>query len=636
MGCTGEQLNAEDLAWMDKMALEEENPDELPCLDGYEVGEKDFVEDTKNAAGNITKSVFQHRAFADWLVDNSGEYFITLEDTDEIYVYIGGVYVPRGIVRIQQIFHEIMKGNHSNMRNMNEVVKHVRAATYKDKSIFDADEDIINVKNGLYKISTEEFLPHDPEYRVIAQNEVVYDPDAKCPMIDKFFEEVAEPDRLATMYEIAGYALMPKKNEKVGFILIGQPDTGKTQFNQVIAKLVGANMTATVSPNELAKDSHSGSDLFGKSLNVIDDLGTSPLNETSIIKALIGSGFIRVNPKNLAAFSFKPEILNIWCCNALPKTNDISFGDKFDLMYFDNVYGGHDAPDKHLINKLTTQSEMSGLFNKAIKAYRKVVENDRFTGAKSSKEKAQLYEFESRPIAAFCATKCRLVDDGVVLKDGFQKAYTQFCHSHRMRPESNQSVKKYLADEFAVFEKRDRLDGSYENARWCYLGIEILSESAIVSGFEDDKKNLTHKKPLSDDGFVPVVPTILPIKESMKKNKSIRRGSIGKKVGTDDNNADTDSENTENKLGTMCQKLGTDAKSGKHLKNGTPLDPDIESKLKHAVGKAIAKSETIGADISTIVECYPGSITTTQLRDMLEERGECLGFKERYDKWYVR
>ena len=62
---------------------------------------------------------------------------------------------------------------------------------------------------------------------------------------------------------------------------------------------------------------------------------------------------------------------------------------------------------------------------------------------------------------------------------------------------------------------------------------------------------------------------------------------------------------------------------------------DMDSKLKHAVGKAVAKSDTMGAEISTIVECYPGSITSTEIREMLEERGKSLGIKERYGKWYV-
>ena len=626
MESAGDQMNDKDIAWMDKMATEEEP---LTNVNTYDVKEEDFVIERKNAAGNITSTVFQHRLFADWLIHDSGEYFITMEHTDEIFVYIDGVYTNKGNIRIQQIFHEIMKGNHSNTRNASEVAKHVRALTYADKTIFDGDDDIINVKNGLYTISSGEFLPHSPDYKVITQNEVVFDPDATCPLIDKFFEESAEPDRLPTLYEIAGYSLTPTKNEKVGFILIGQPDTGKTQFNQVVSRLVGINMTATVSPSELMRDGHSGNDLFGKSLNVIDDLGIAPLNETAIIKALIGSGFIRVNPKNQSAFSFKPEILNIWCCNALPKTNDISFGDKFDLLYFNNRYGGHDEPDRHLIEKLTTEKEMSGLFNKAIEAYKNVVERGHFTGAKSSKEKSLAYETESRAIARFCQSHCKLVDESIVLKDGFQKAYVKFCHSIDKMPESNQSVKKYLADNFAVFEKKDRLDGSYDNPRWCYLGIKIVNENSIVPVVPNDEKSWNTDKPTAVDGFVPVVPTIFPIEEGVKNKKRYRKRVIGKIVGTNGNKASPDSENGENNVGT------TGTSRNKLAQTGTSEDRDMDSKLKHAVGKAISKSDTMGAEASLIVECYPGTVTLSHVQELLEERGSSLGIKERYGKWYV-
>ena len=70
-----------------------------------------------------------------------------------------------------------------------------------------------------------------------------------------------------------------------------------------------------------------------------------------------------------------------------------------------------------------------------------------------------------------------------------------------------------------------------------------------------------------------------------------------------------------------------------HTERG--YDDDTDSKLKHAVGKAIAKSDTMGAELDTIVECYPGSISSVQIRNMLVERGESLGIKERYGKWYV-
>lgn len=64
-------------------------------------------------------------------------------------------------------------------------------------------------------------------------------------------------------------------------------------------------------------------------------------------------------------------------------------------------------------------------------------------------------------------------------------------------------------------------------------------------------------------------------------------------------------------------------------------DDDTDSKLKHAVGMAIAKSDTMGADLGVVVVCYPESVTTAEIRAMLEERGESLGIKERYGKWYV-
>ena len=64
-------------------------------------------------------------------------------------------------------------------------------------------------------------------------------------------------------------------------------------------------------------------------------------------------------------------------------------------------------------------------------------------------------------------------------------------------------------------------------------------------------------------------------------------------------------------------------------------DPDTDSKLKHAVGKAISKTDSMGADIENIVECYPGQTTRSEILQLLEERGTGLGMKEMYGKWYI-
>ena len=49
-------------------------------------------------------------------------------------------------------------------KHISEIKGHIMRRTFKSASEFDCDIDIINVRNGLYNIAKNVFIPHDPNY----------------------------------------------------------------------------------------------------------------------------------------------------------------------------------------------------------------------------------------------------------------------------------------------------------------------------------------------------------------------------------------------------------------------------------------------------------------------------------------
>jgi hypothetical protein len=111
--------------------------------------------------------------------------FSTMNDTDEIYYYSeqGGANTL-GEVLIKAKAEEYEKS--ISTCKVNEVINKIRRRTYVNRSEFDKDSNILNLKNGLFNIVTEQLSPHTPDYLSLFQLPINYDPNTRCPNILRF------------------------------------------------------------------------------------------------------------------------------------------------------------------------------------------------------------------------------------------------------------------------------------------------------------------------------------------------------------------------------------------------------------------------------------------------------------------
>ena len=61
--------------------------------------------------------------------------------------------------------------------------------TYRSRTKFDTDLNVINMKNGLYDILKGEFKEHNSEYLSINQIPIVYNPTAKPKLFGTIFSQ---------------------------------------------------------------------------------------------------------------------------------------------------------------------------------------------------------------------------------------------------------------------------------------------------------------------------------------------------------------------------------------------------------------------------------------------------------------
>ena len=418
------------------------------------------------------KQAFDTNGFAKWLLNKSGERFVTLTDNDRIYRYSDGVYVPSGETFIKKSVEQVMDGFKVTTHGVNEVITHIRRRTYTERDNFDNDIDIINMRNGLYHIKSREFEQHTPDYLSLSKMDVKYDPDAECKEMDRFINDVVEPHRVDAIYEIAGYSVLPEKRLKRGVIFVGEPDTGKSTMIDVICAFVGEKRISDVSPVDFGDDNHASFDLYGMFLNRIDDLGTTPIMNTGVLKSIISSAPIRANQKYGAPFSFVPNAMILFGCNQVPICTDANLRDKFDILMFKNVHSGENI-DLDMPKKLTTDKEMSGLFNKAMLAVKTAIENRTFTGSYTLYDRQKDYEYHSNPFARFVDECCDLSNQEMITdKKLFRKIYVEWSKQHDFTIVTVGAQTTYLQDKGVILRRL----GSRDDRNETYVGIDIMGD----------------------------------------------------------------------------------------------------------------------------------------------------------------
>ena len=370
-------------------------------------------------------------------------------------------------------FSQIMDGFKVTKNAVNEIIGHVRRRTYTERKMFDNDKNMINLKNGLYDMRTHELSSHTPDYLSLQKSPIMFDPAATCPRIDKFFSEVLLDKHVAFMYELFGYALLKEKLLDSAVLFEGIGANGKSRMIGLLDAFVGSEVTAHVTPSELSgDDKFATADLFGKLLNTIDDLGNTPLKNLGVFKSVISGAEQRGQCKYEKAFKFTPTVLCVFGCNEIPVTTDTSDGffRRMITVPFLQQFDG-DKADKNLFSKLTTQTELSGLFNIAMEAVSEMKESGKFTCAGTIDDRKQAYLYASNPVAKFCDECCVFSDpDDYISKNELYNQYVMWARDNCIRVKTKGVMTTYLEGMGCIVRQ---LTGD-DNMRYrAYVGVRM-------------------------------------------------------------------------------------------------------------------------------------------------------------------
>ena len=298
------------------------------------------------------------------------EIFDAKEDRPEIWYYDDGYWHPGGAQLIGYFLDETAQ-NLSDFENINDVLRRIRGKLRLKPVEFDLTHPyLVGCKDGItLDLQTGKARKAAPMDLISMPIPVQYDPDAKCPEFIKFLEGVTatDDDRLSIIDFLASLLIV----EPMDFFVAapGLGSNGRSILKDFIREFVGSDACRSIPLKDLKQRFMTG---------FLTRCRVNFANETEV-NAIALEFIKRCSEKMPAEQKFKGmanALLYLkWFfdTNVMPAIADTSYGAERRICRWDLPWRFVDNPDKespmekqrdpHIIDRITTPEELSGVLN---------------------------------------------------------------------------------------------------------------------------------------------------------------------------------------------------------------------------------------------------------------------------------
>lgn len=296
---------------------------------------------------------------------------------------------------------------------------------------------LINLLNGTFEITTDkqELREQRREDFIKYQLPFEYNPDARCPVFDKYLNRVLpDKDCRKVLAEYMGYIFINTLKLEKALILYGSGANGKSVFFEIVNAILGDENICSYSLQNLTKyDSYQRAELSNKLLNYASEINGKL--ETSIFKQLVSGEPVEARQIYGKPFTMREYGKLMFNCNELPKeveqTN--AFFRRFLIIPFNQTIPESEQ-DPELAKKIIA-SELSGVFNWLLDGLRRLLSQKKFTQSEIVRNQIEAYRRESDSVAMFMEEEGYTPSvGGYILLKTLYSTYRLFCYENGYCP----------------------------------------------------------------------------------------------------------------------------------------------------------------------------------------------------------
>jgi putative DNA primase/helicase len=411
-----------------------------------------------------------------WVPDEDGGVYRKAEEMPKLFLQ-EAVQIEEDERRKKAVAAAIQAGNKAKIDAM---ISHAQCqpGIVASPTLFDSDPLLLGVANGVVNLQTGEFREARKEDYITKQAGVAYDPDATCPLWEKFLSRVFAGDieLISFIQRAVGYTLTGRISEQCLFFPYGTGQNGKSTFIESMHQLLGTyavkaspalytlNRWGTEPETEIAR-------LKGTRLATGSETEEGAKLAESRVKDITGGDTLTGRELYCPAFNFPPKH-KLWIYgNHLPdiKGNDDGIWRRIKLIPF-TVKIPDEEKDPKLPEKLL--KELPGILNWAIQGCLEWQKHGLGTPPTVSEATAE-YREEEDEIGEFIAEKCS--SSGQIERSELHDAYRNWAEGRGMKmPMTPKAFAKRLRVRAGISELKS-------NGRRYWNGISVPAVSHMTS-----------------------------------------------------------------------------------------------------------------------------------------------------------
>jgi putative DNA primase/helicase len=282
---------------------------------GLGTGNNEYKTAPSSRGGGLVKELSDEISSAERFAQDHG---------GELYRFDNGVYVPDGERHVKRLVKMLLeKRNETQFWSSNRAKEVVEFLRVDSPMLWERPPlDVINVKNGLLNITSEELKPHSPEFLSPVQLPVVFDTSANCPAWERFVVEVFPKDAQELAWDMPAWLMTPDTSIQKAILLVGEGANGKSVYLAGLRTFLGRANVASETLHRLESNRFGVAQLVGKLANICPDLPSASLAGSSVFKLITGGDCITGEHKFKQPFSFIPFARLVFSANHLPRSAD--------------------------------------------------------------------------------------------------------------------------------------------------------------------------------------------------------------------------------------------------------------------------------------------------------------------------
>lgn len=326
---------------------------------------------------------------------------------DTLYIYENGVY-RRNEKSINRKIIEIYPKATTRMQK--EVKSYLLTMAPEVQLKY---ENVINFRNGLFDLRTNQIILHSPKYFTINQINVNLNTNpVKVVAVDKFLDRIScdNCERKNAILQMIGYSMTSSVEMQKAFVLYGKTaGNGKSTLLEIIEKLIRRENVSHVTLQDFVSNRFSVSEIKGKLVNIVSEMTKEFLKDSSVFKQIVTGDTINVEEKFKDRHTIKPYAKHIFTANELPKVADTSNGyfRRLFIIPFEAVFTETEKSNFNF-NELITQQALEYLAAIALKEYIKAIRENKFSNEEESKNIIETYKMDSNTVIAYLYDKDRM------------------------------------------------------------------------------------------------------------------------------------------------------------------------------------------------------------------------------------